>query len=257
MDAFRFEIVVRVAAVLEIRLDIVPRWRGGELDRLLNAGHSAMHEAVARRLTDTPGWQFTPEASFSVYGERGVIDVLAWHEAHRMLLIIELKTAIVDVQDLLASMDRRQRLARRIGAERGWATDRATVSSWVVVADTRTNRARLAAHATVLRTAFPDDGRTVRGWLADPRSRLAALSFLQIVHPGNLGSTGGGTLRVRRRRAPGAVASRAAGSDRAAGRAGDERSRAHVAGVAEPRTGQATDACGPWDQETHGGRLPN
>ncbi len=257
MDAFRFETVARVAAVLEIRLDIVPRWRGGELDRLLNAGHSAMHEAVARRLADTPGWQFTPEASFSVYGERGVIDVLAWHEAHRMLLIIELKTAIVDVQDLLASMDRRQRLARRIGAERGWATDRATVSSWVVVTDTRTNRARLAAHATVLRTAFPDDGRTVRGWLADPRSRLAALSFLQIVHPGNLGSTGGGTLRVRRRRAPGGVASRAAGSDRAAGRAGDERSRAHVAGVAEPRTGRATDASGPRDQATHGGRLPN
>ncbi len=198
LASYSFRTADRVAATLGIRLDIVQRWRGGELDRLLNSGHSAMHELVARRLGAMPGWRFAPEVSFSFYGERGVIDVLAWHEARQMLLVIELKTAIVDVQDLLASMDRRRRLAARIGRERGWATDGAPVSAWVVIADTRTTRARLAAHSAVLRAAFPTDGRTIPGWLADPRSRLAAFSFLQVVHQRNGKSGPGGTERVRR-----------------------------------------------------------
>lgn len=33
-----------------------------------------------------------PEVSFSIYGQRGVIDILAWHAATRSLLVIELKT---------------------------------------------------------------------------------------------------------------------------------------------------------------------
>ena len=42
-----------------------------------------------------------PEVSFSIYGERGVIDILAWHPGRRALLIIELKTDIVDVNELV------------------------------------------------------------------------------------------------------------------------------------------------------------
>lgn len=189
------------AAALGVRVDVVPRWQGGDLDRLLNAGHSAMHEQVARMLQGVPGWRFVPEASFSIYGERGVVDVLAWHEAHRMLLVIELKTQIVDIQDLLATTDRKRRLASAIGRERGWTTAGAPCSVWVVAADTRTNRARLAAHVAVLRTVFPSDGRNVRGWLADPRRPLAALSFLQVSRPMHGTSALRGSDRVRRRRA--------------------------------------------------------
>lgn len=65
----------RVAGALDIRLDVVPRWRGGELDRLVNAGHAALHESVARHLGSLPGWLIAPEVSFSIYGERGVIDI--------------------------------------------------------------------------------------------------------------------------------------------------------------------------------------
>jgi transcriptional regulator with XRE-family HTH domain len=36
-----------VAVVLEIRLDIVARWRGGELARVLNARQSALNESLA------------------------------------------------------------------------------------------------------------------------------------------------------------------------------------------------------------------
>ena len=37
-----------IAGELDIRVDLVPRWRSGDLDRLLNRRHSTLHELVAR-----------------------------------------------------------------------------------------------------------------------------------------------------------------------------------------------------------------
>ncbi len=206
MAPLPFETTARVAARLDIRLDVIARWRGGELDHLLNAGHSAMHEQVGRLFERLPGWQTVPEASFSIRGERGIVDVLAWHATRRMLLVVELKTAIVDVQELVGTTDRKRRLARAIGAERGWPTKGAAASAWVVIADDRTNRARLAAHATVLRAAFPADGRRMRGWLRDPGAAVGVLSFMQIASPRKGMSATGGRQRIRRPRAQMAAA---------------------------------------------------
>ena len=80
-----------VALALEVQIDVTARWRGGELDRLLTADHAALHEAIARHFAGLSGWEIAPEVTFNVYGERGVIDILAWHAAGRALLIIELK----------------------------------------------------------------------------------------------------------------------------------------------------------------------
>ncbi|MBA3779763.1 MAG: hypothetical protein H0X16_10790 [Chloroflexi bacterium] len=95
LDELRFGTALRVAAALEVRLEVRARWRGGDLDRLLNAGHSALHESLARYLQALSGWVFAPEVSFAIYGERGIIDILAWHPGRRALLVIELKTDIV------------------------------------------------------------------------------------------------------------------------------------------------------------------
>lgn len=170
--------VAQVRAIGEaigITLDLVPRWRGGELDRLLGARHSALHEAVAARLATLPGWTAVPEVTFSIYGERGAIDVLAWHAPTRTLLVIELKTEIVDVQELLGTLDRKRRLAPKIAVERGWRP--LAVGTWVILAEGRTNRRRVAAHRSVLRAALPADGRAMRAWLAVPSGPIAALSF--------------------------------------------------------------------------------
>jgi hypothetical protein len=100
-----------------MRVDLVGRWRAGDLDRLLNAGHSALHESVARYFAgDHPAWTLAPEVSFSIYGERGVVDIVAWHPGRRALLIIELKTDIADVNELVGTVDRKRRLGRRIAA---------------------------------------------------------------------------------------------------------------------------------------------
>jgi hypothetical protein len=169
-----------VAKALDVRVDLIARWRAGDLDRLLNARHSELHELVARHIAQLPGWVAQPEVSFAVYGERGVIDILAWHPGLRALLVIELKTDIADVNELVGTVDRKGRLAQRIALERGWISrdqPPPSVSIWVIVADGPTNRRRVGAHQAMLRAAFPTDGRSVRPWLRDPRRPIRALSF--------------------------------------------------------------------------------
>ena len=168
-----------VAAALDARLDSIVRWQGGDLSRLVGARHARMHEIVARYFRGLPGWVVEPEVSFSIYGERGVIDVLAWHPTSRILLVIELKTEIVDLNEMLGTLDRKRRLASRIASERGW--DPVAIATWVVVADSRANRRTVADHATVLRSKLPSDGRQVGRWLRRPKGRLDALSFLPYV----------------------------------------------------------------------------
>jgi transcriptional regulator with XRE-family HTH domain len=181
LDRLSLAVIRRVAAALDIRVDLQARWRSGDLDRLLNAKHSAFHEEVARMFRrDLPDWVFEPEVSFAIYGERGVIDILAWHPRLRAVLVIELKTDIVDVNDLVGGVDRKRRLAWQVAGERGWEPE--TVSVWVIVAAGRTNRARIAAHGGMLRAAYPMDGRSIRGWLREPAGQVAALSMWQDVH---------------------------------------------------------------------------
>jgi transcriptional regulator with XRE-family HTH domain len=177
-----FDAVRRVAAAVGVRLEIVPRWRGADLDRLLGAGHSRLHESVARFFLGLPDWVAEPEVSFSIYGERGVIDILAWHAATRCLLVIELKTLIVDVQALVGDVDRKRRLARRIAQDRGW--EPLSVSSWVIVTQTKTNQRRIANHRTMLRAALPQDGHAIRSWLRSPAGSVRGLSLWTDVSPG-------------------------------------------------------------------------
>lgn len=176
-------------------VEIRARWRGGELDRVVNAAHADMHESVAQRLASLAGWVWLPEVTFAHFGERGVIDILAWHAATRSLLIIELKSELVDPQDLVATMHRRVRLGHVIARQQGWRP--ATASAWVIVNDTSTERRRLARHDSLLRTAFPADGRLIRSWLLRPRGRISALSFWSNVTPGGVSEVRGHIQRVR------------------------------------------------------------
>ncbi len=192
--------LLKIARVLEIQVSFATRWRAGDLDRLVSSRHSGLHEAVARWFAvDLPEWILAPEVSYSIFGERGVVDILAWHPERRALLVIELKTDIVDVNELIGSMDRRHRLARQIALERGW--DPLTVSTWVLVAEGRTNRARLAVHRVVLRNAFPTDGRAMAGWLRDPDGEIHALSLWERHVEGAATTTLAARHRVRRTRA--------------------------------------------------------
>jgi len=73
---------------MDARIDLVPRWRGGDLDQLIDTRHAGMVETLVRRLASLPDWIVQPEVMFSIYGERGSIDVIAWHPGRRALLAI-------------------------------------------------------------------------------------------------------------------------------------------------------------------------
>ena len=194
LDGVRVGQLRAVIVALRADLDIVLRWNGTDLDRLLNAGHSAMHELVVGILT-TAGWEVLPELSFSIWGERGVIDILAWHAGARTLLVVELKTEIVDVQRLIGTVDRYRRLAPQVGRELGW--EALTMGAWVAVAESPANLRRLGEHAGVLRAAFPSDGRSVGGWLRSPSGPLRALSFLSDARIANRTAARSSRRRVR------------------------------------------------------------
>ena len=98
--------IERVLAVFGARLSIKVLWQGEELDRLLDRDHAMLVEAMVALLT-AEGWVPVPEATFSIRGERGSIDILAWHPIARVLLVIEVKSVVPDVQATLAGVARR------------------------------------------------------------------------------------------------------------------------------------------------------
>jgi len=51
------------------------------------------------------------------------------------------------------------------------------VSTWIIVSDSSTNVRRVGAHQSMLRAAFPSDGRSIHGWLSRPIEPIRALSF--------------------------------------------------------------------------------
>jgi transcriptional regulator with XRE-family HTH domain len=198
LDTLSVGSIRAVAGTLEIRVELLPRWRGGDLDRLVNARHARLAECYVGRLEAPGGWTVRPEVSFAIFGERGIIDLLAWHAARCALLVVELKTEIVDVGELLGTLDRKARLARRIASDLDWQAR--SVSVALIVAEGHTNHRRIEAHRAVFRAALPDDGRRLRGWLRDPIGRVAAIAFVPDRHPGKLRTAMSTPRRVSARR---------------------------------------------------------
>jgi transcriptional regulator with XRE-family HTH domain len=167
--------VERMFRAIDARVSIAVLWRGGELDRLLDEGHAATVGAVARRLR-AAGWDVIPEATFSVYGERGSIDLLAWHAPTRTVLVVEVKTEIASAEELLRRHDVKVRLAPGIARERFGDVPLA-IGRLLVVTASATNRRRVARLGPVLDRSYPLRGDAARAWLARPTGSIGALLF--------------------------------------------------------------------------------
>ena len=163
----------RIAAALEVALQFDPRWRGGETARLLDELHANLVERCATILRRA-GWEVIIEFTFSVYGERGAVDIIAWHPATRTLLIVEVKSVILDLQALISTLDRKVRLVPKLLAEqRGWVAER--VGRLVYAPATTRNRNVVGRHEASLRFAYPMRGADARRWLVHPVGAMAAL----------------------------------------------------------------------------------
>lgn len=177
LDEVALATLRRVGAVLGIEISFAPRWRGPELDRLLDAGHAAIVEAVVGGLRGR-GWTVLVEWSFNRYGERGSVDVLAWHPDRSALVVVEVKTRLVDLQDLLSTLDRKVRIAAALlPKERGWRP--VNVGRIVVLPDTSTSRDAVDRHRATFGAALPGRTIAVHRWLREPANELRAVWFLR------------------------------------------------------------------------------
>jgi transcriptional regulator with XRE-family HTH domain len=181
----------RIAEALGARTSIRLLWQGEALDRLLDAAHAGLVDQVVAMLVQH-GWDVVPEATFNHFGERGSIDVLAWHPATGALLIVEVKSVVPDMQAMLSGIDRKQRIAPAMARARGWRVS--SVSRLIVLPDDRTARRRVAEHAATFDRAYPVRTRAARRWVAAPAGTMAGIMFL----PSSPGATA--RHRVGRRR---------------------------------------------------------
>ena len=198
LDGIALRVIRLVAAALEIQVELLPRSRAADLDRLVNARHAALAEAVLAWFASLGGWVAWPEVSFNVFGDRGVVDILAWHAPTRSLLVIELKTAIVDIGELPGTLDRKRRRAPEIAEPFGWLRP-ASVSVWLVVAEGSTNRRRIAEHGATFRAALPARAVEARTWLRRPVGALHAVSFVSDRRPRSIRTGFAGIRRVSAR----------------------------------------------------------
>jgi transcriptional regulator with XRE-family HTH domain len=131
------------AAALDMRVEIRVVGRGADVARLLDDEHAAIVETLAAALGGA-GWPVEAEASYSEYGERGRIDLLAFDPAGRILVVVEVKTELADLQDLFGSLNVKGRLAPGLGRRKGWRASR--VVRVLAVAATEANRSVVQAH---------------------------------------------------------------------------------------------------------------
>lgn len=101
------------AEALGLRVEITLTGRGGQLSRVTDEEHAAIVELIAKNLV-AQGWIVEPEASFNHFGERGRFDLLAYHPATGILLIVEVKTELTDLQEMFGSLNVKERLATRV-----------------------------------------------------------------------------------------------------------------------------------------------
>lgn len=166
-----------IFAAVDARFDGAVTWRGGAVDRLLDERHALLVGAVAKLLR-TQGWQVELEVSFAIYGERGSIDLLAFHPATRTLLVVEVKTELTSVEETLRRQDAKVRLVAQIARERfGWVA--AEASRLLAVLDGSTARRRVARYDASFATAYPARSREVRRWLRRPSGSLRGLLFVR------------------------------------------------------------------------------
>lgn len=195
LGGMTLETIRHCLEAIGVRLDLAPRWRGADLERLLDENHSRLAAMLQRRLL---GWAWTArsEVSFNHYGDRGRVDILAWHPKTRVLLIVEVKTEIADVQALLGSLDVKRRLGATLAGQAGWARPMA-VATLLVVAEGATNRRRIK-RVEPLFAQFDRRGRSALSWLRRPSGTPEAMILFSSLSP----ATGsrviqGGTSRVR------------------------------------------------------------
>lgn len=186
----------RIFAAVGASLESDVRWRGPALDRLLDERHAAIVDASVAHLARQP-WDAGVEVTYSVFGERGSIDVLGGHAEHRAMVVEEIKADIVRMDDTIRKVDEKVRLVRRgVGRDHfGWQPEE--VGRILVLPDSDRARRQVRAHAATLAAAFPSRGHEVRVWLRTPVGPMAGILFVANISRASATGSRVGIQRVR------------------------------------------------------------
>jgi transcriptional regulator with XRE-family HTH domain len=183
-----------VVAAVGLPLNWDVGWQRQEIDRLLDADHSTLAVHLTRRL-EPHGWIVRSEVSFNHYGDRGRIDLLTYHPGARVLLVIEIKTAIVDGGELLGTLDVKTRVAPTLMRTLGWQP--LHVIPAIILAGGTTVRRRVTDLDPLLRR-FDLRGRAAWAWLAQPTAGPSGiLAFLKLPSGNTVDRRRAGRRRVR------------------------------------------------------------
>lgn len=156
----------KVGDVLDIRISLDAWWQSGDVDRLLDRGHAALVDHVVATLR-ADGWITRVEVTFNHFGERGAADVVAWRPEECILLIVEVKTMIGDIQATASTFERKVRiLPDALLEEAGWRPR--TVARLLVIAETHANRAVVRDHPAIFDAIWPARTSETRRWLRRP-----------------------------------------------------------------------------------------
>lgn len=186
----------KIFGELDARCEIDVRWRGGHLDRMLDEGHARLIDATIALLIEM-GWLWAVEVTYSIFGEHGSVDVLAFHPATGSLLVIEVKTELTSIEETLRRHDAKVRLAARIARDqRKWQST--STSRLLVLPESTTARDQLARHARILDSVMPSQNVAVRRWLAAPSGSIQGRLFFRITSPSGRKQEPQGSHRVRR-----------------------------------------------------------
>jgi len=192
------ETMRRVFAVLDARWEPSLSWRGGDLDRLMDAEHASLVGEIARRLAEA-GWEVAVEVTYSEFGDRGSIDVLGARRDVLAIVVAEVKSELTVIEATLRKLDEKVRIVHgSLGRERFRFTPR-SVGRLVVLPASDTARRRVDRSSDVLAVALPDRGDRVRSWLRSPGGDLAGILFVSNTNPGGVTGAGGGSKRIRSR----------------------------------------------------------
>jgi transcriptional regulator with XRE-family HTH domain len=192
----RLSLLRRVFAALDASFDGLAGRRAGDLDRLLDERHAAVIEAVAR-LLQADAWDAIPEFTYSEFGERGSIDLLASKAPARAIAVFEIKGDVTTINDTVRKHDEKTRLAvEKLAMRRlGWRP--AIAGRILVIAEDRTARRRVAAHRATFDAAYPLRSNAVRAWLRRPASSMGGIWFLTLSKGSSGSQRHGGPKRIR------------------------------------------------------------
>jgi transcriptional regulator with XRE-family HTH domain len=112
------------------------------------------------------GWEVRTEVEIGEGRFRGWIDVLAYRETDRALLVIEIKTEIDDFGRILRSIAWYGRSSRGAAWATGWRP-RIVVLALLALATVETD-IRLAGNADLIRNELPGGAVQLAAWIDDP-----------------------------------------------------------------------------------------